>query len=226
MTNTPSSYRIVLIEDDEALTAMLAPSLRYAGMDVIVAADGPTGLQAVMTHLPDLILLDWMLPGMDGLELCRHIRQCTQAPIIMLTARDAITDRVTGLDAGVDDYLVKPFHLDELLARMRARLRGRTTPANVITFGDLTLDLDIREAQRGTRRISLTNTEFQVLCLFMRHPRQVLSKEVILEHVWGYDFDGNTNIVEQYVRALRHKLGDPQLIHTIRYAGYILREDA
>jgi DNA-binding response OmpR family regulator len=190
-----------------------------------VAANGPSGLAAVTAHSPDLVVLDWMLPGLDGPALCRRLRALSSAPIIMLTARDTVADRVTGLDAGADDYLVKPFHLEELLARIRARLRGRVASAGALSFADLSLDLDLREAQRAGRRITLTSTEFNLLQFLLRHPRQVLTKETILDAVWGYDFGGDTNIVEQYVRALRQKLGPPALIQTVRLAGYVLREE-
>jgi two-component system response regulator MprA len=219
------SPRILLVDDDEALTAMLAAGLRYGGLEVVVTADGPAGLEAAQAHRPDLILLDWMLPGIDGLSLCQRLRRLVDSPIIMLTARDTVADRVAGLDAGADDYLVKPFHLDELLARVRARLRGRPPADGALTFADLSLNLELREAERRGRRITLTSTEFKLAHFLLRHPRQVLTKELILEAVWGYDFGGDTNIVEQYVRALRQKLGPPPLIHTLRLAGYVLREE-
>jgi DNA-binding response OmpR family regulator len=225
MTTSQTSPCVLLVDDDAALTAMLAPGLRYAGMQVVVAADGPSGLAAAAEHQPDLILLDLMLPGLDGLALCRRLRLQSNAPIIMLTARDTVADRVAGLDAGADDYLIKPFHLEELLARLRARLRGRAISAGALSFADLSLDLDLREAQRGGRRITLTTTEFNLLQFLMRHPRQVLAKETILAAVWGYDFGGDANIVEQYIRALRRKLGLPPLIQTVRLAGYVLREE-
>jgi DNA-binding response OmpR family regulator len=216
---------ILLIDDDAALTTMLAAGLRHAGFRVAVAADGPSGLQMWQTEPPDLILLDWMLPDIDGITLCRQFRQQGATPIIMLTARDTVTDRVAGLDAGADDYLVKPFHLDELLARVRARLRGQGNQrTDLLVFSDLSLDLKLREAERHGRRISLTSTEFQLLQFLMRHPRQVLTKDALLEAVWGYDFGGDANIVEQYIRSLRQKIGQPSLIQTMRMMGYVLRE--
>lgn len=216
--------RILLVEDDPAMTALISAGLQYEGFIVTTARTGLEGLDAVAQSPPDLVILDWMLPVLDGLSLCRRLRQSSDAPIIMLTAKDAVEDRVAGLDAGADDYLVKPFHLDELLARIRARLRRKQPSASDLSFDDLTLDLDLREAARGAKRINLTATEFKLLHFFLRHPRQVLSKEMILEAVWGYDFSGEANIVEQYVRSLRQKLGAPQLIHTMRLAGYVLRE--
>jgi len=165
-----------------------------------------------------------MLPGMDGITLCRTIRAQSDVPIIIITARDAICDRVHGLETGADDYLVKPFHIDELVARVHARLRRRQPEATSLSFQDLCLDPETHEVFRGRRSIELTSTEFKLLNYLMRHPRQVLSKEQILEEVWGYDFLGDTNIVEQYVRSLRQKIGPPPLIQTVRGAGYVLRE--
>jgi two-component system response regulator MprA len=219
-----SGQHVLLIEDDPSMVALVALGLRYEGFRVTTAADGLAGLRAALDDRPDLVILDWMLPGFDGLEVCRRLRERSDAPIIMLTARDAVTDRVTGLEAGADDYLVKPFAFEELLARIRARLRGRQPPATSLAFSDLVLDLDLHEAIRRGRRISLTTTEFNLLQYFLRHSRQILSKEAILQAVWGYDFGGDSNIVEQYVRSLRHKLGEPQLIQTVRLAGYVLRE--
>jgi DNA-binding response OmpR family regulator len=167
-----------------------------------------------------------MLPGLDGLTVCRRLRQMSSAPIVMLTARDAIDDRVQALDAGTDDYIVKPVHLEELAARLRARLRhlNPSSEQNTLTFADLALDLDLRKAARGSSRITLTATEFSLLHYLLRHPRQVLTKDTLLEVVWGYD-SGNANLVEQYVRSLRRKLGEPPLIHTVRGMGYVLREE-
>jgi len=215
---------ILLIEDDPAIVSLVGLGLRYEGFRVTTAATGLDGLRAALADAPDLVVLDWMLPGLDGIEVCRRLRGQTELPIIMLTARDAVHDRVAGLEAGADDYLVKPFHFDELLARIRARLRRRLPPTNQLGFGDLTLDLDLHEAVRAGRRINLTATEFNLLRFLMRHPRRVLSKDALLIAVWGYDFGGDANIVEQYVRSLRQKLGQPQLLQTLRLAGYILRE--
>ncbi|NOK57282.1 MAG: response regulator transcription factor [Chloroflexi bacterium AL-W] len=215
---------ILLVEDDPATVQMLSLGMRYAGFKLVVATTGLEGLQATHDCNPDLILLDWMLPGMDGLALCRRLRKMGDTPIIMLTARDEIDDRVHGLDAGADDYLVKPFHFDELAARMRARLRHNLPSDHTLCFADLTLDMKLHEAIRTGKHIALTATEFNVLLLFLRHPRQVLTKELILETVWGYDFGGSANIVEQYVRSLRQKIGEPVLIQTVRGVGYVLRE--
>jgi two-component system, OmpR family, response regulator MprA len=176
-----------------------------------------------------MVILDWMLPGMDGLEVCRRLRAAGPMPILMLTAKDAVGDRVTGLDAGADDYLVKPFAFDELLARMRALLR-RAAPSSpeVLHFADLTLDTGTRQAFRADRPIELTAKEYELLELFMRHPRQVLTREVIFDRVWGYDFGGESNIIEVYVRYLRQKTeaaNEKRLVHTVRGVGYVLRED-
>jgi DNA-binding response OmpR family regulator len=210
------------------MVQMIQMGLRYAGFEVIVATTGSDGLDLAHDQQPDLVLLDWMLPGLDGLTVCRRLRQLSSAPIVMLTARDAVDDRVQGLDAGADDYIVKPVHLEELAARLRARLRHLAPPAadnNALTFADLTLDLHLREATRGSSRITLTATEFSLLHYLLRHPRQVLTKNTLLEAVWGYD-SGSANLVEQYVRSLRRKLGEPPLIHTLRGMGYVLREES
>jgi two-component system response regulator MprA len=183
--------------------------------------------QALQTP-PDLVVLDVMMPGLDGLEVCRRLRAGGDVPVLMLTARDEVIDRVQGLDAGADDYLAKPFALDELLARLRALLRRREAAAPaVLRFADLTLDTASRQAQRGGRLIELTTKEFELLGLFMRHPRRVLTRASIMEQIWGYDFDGESNVIEVYVGHLRQKLeaeGEPRLIDTIRHAGYVLRE--
>ncbi len=163
---------------------------------------------------------------MDGITLCRRIRAGSETPVIIITARDALSDRVAGLDSGADDYIVKPFYIEELLARVRARLRHKMPAANQLAFSDLTLDTETHEVLRGSRRVTLTATEYKVLLHLLRHPRQVLSKESLLEAVWGYDFGGDANIVEQYVHSLRQKVGPPALIQTLRGAGYILREEA
>ena len=223
------SARILIIEDDEAILTFLRRGLAYDGYQVDAAKDGQTGLLLARDTPPDLVVLDWMLPGLDGLEVCRRLRQGGPVPILMLTARDTVNDRVQGLDAGADDYMVKPFNLDELLARIRALLR-RTQPnrPKVYQFGDLTLDTGTRQAIRNERVIDLTAKEYELLELFMRHPRQVLTREMIYDDVWGYDFGGESNIIEVYVRYLRQKLeipGEPRLIHTVRGMGYVLREN-
>jgi two-component system response regulator MprA len=220
----PPHPRILLVEDDPAMVELIRVGLYYAGYEVLIATSGPEGLRMAQEAAPDLIVLDWMLPGLDGLSLCSRLRQASAAPILMLTARDALADRVRGLEAGADDYLVKPFHFEELLARIRARLRRREADTRSLVFADLRLDLDLHEAERNGRRITLTATELRLLSFLLRHPRQVLTKETILAAVWGYDFGGDANIVEQYVRALRQKLGPPPLIQTVRLVGYVLRE--
>jgi two-component system response regulator MprA len=221
--------RILIIEDDEAILKLLRRGLVYEGYQVDTALDGQTGLNMARDEHPDLIILDWMLPGMDGLEVCRRLRTAGSVPILMLTAKDTIQDRVQGLDAGADDYLVKPFELDELLARIRALLR-RTQPerAQVLSFGDLTLDTGTRQAIRNDRSVSLTAKEYDLLELFLRHPRQVLTREVIFDRVWGYDFGGESNVLDVYIRYLRQKLeieGETRLLHTVRGVGYVLREN-
>ena len=221
--------RILIIEDDQAILKLLQRGLAYEGYAVDVATDGRAGLNLARDRNPDLVVLDWMLPGMDGLEVCHRLRLGGSMPILMLTAKDTIQDRVQGLDAGADDYMVKPFNLDELLARVRALLR-RTQPERiqVLKFADLTLDTGSREATRGNKLIQLTAKEYELLELFMRHPKQVLTREVIFDRVWGYDFGGESNVLEVYIRYLRQKLEDnetqPRLIHTVRGVGYVLRE--
>ncbi len=220
--------KILLIEDDEGILRFLRRGLSYEGYQVETAVDGQEGLTKSREWHPDLVVLDWMLPGMDGLEVCRRLRATGPLPILMLTAKDMIQDRVQGLDAGADDYMVKPFELDELLARIRALLR-RTQPERipVLVFSDLTLDTSSRQALRGGREIQLTAKEYDLLELFMRHPRQVLTREMIFDRVWGYDFGGESNVLDVYIRYLRQKLvvgEEAQLIHTVRGVGYVLRE--
>ena len=223
------SARVLVIEDEERIRQFLQRGLAYEDYRVDVAAEGSTGLALARENPPDVVILDWMLPGMDGLEVCRRLRAAGPVPILMLTAKDAVGDRVLGLDAGADDYLVKPFAFDELLARLRALLR-RAAPSQpeVLRFADLSLDTGTRQAYRGERAIDLTAKEYELLELFMRHPRQVLTREVIFDRVWGYDFGGESNIIEVYVRYLRQKTEtarEPRLLHTVRGVGYVLRED-
>jgi two-component system response regulator MprA len=217
-----------LVVDDEAnIIDFIKLGLTYEGFEVKTARDGPNGLALAQEFNPDVIVLDVMLPGMDGMEVCQRVRAQSDAGIIMLTARDELQDRITGLDRGADDYVVKPFRFEELIARIRAVLRRRgTTRQQVLTVADLTLDQDTREVRRGEKLVELTPREYDLLKLFMFNPRQVLSKETILERVWGYDFEGDANIVEVYVRYLREKLDDipPKLIQTVRGVGYILRD--
>ena len=219
---------ILIIEDDEAILKILRRVLTYEGYQVDSAMDGESGLNLNRDNHPDLVVLDWMLPGMDGLEVCRRLREIGSTPILMLTAKEALEDRIHGLDAGADDYMVKPFELDELLARVRALLRRtQVERAPVLTFADLSLDTSTRQATRTNRVIMLTAKEYDLLELFMRHPRQVLTRELIFDRVWGYDFGGESNVLDVYIRYLRQKLesqGESRLIHTVRSVGYVLRE--
>ena len=221
--------RILVVDDDPKIRTVVRRGLAYEGYRVVEAASGEEGLDKAREHLPDLVIVDVMMPGIDGLEVTRRLRAGgDQIAILMLTARDEIKDRVEGLETGADDYLVKPFNFEELLARVHALLRRRTTPAGeILRFADLEFDVDAREARRGPRTIELTTTEYNLLLLFMRHPRKVLTRDLIMEHVWAYDFEGESNVLEVYVRYLRSKLesaGEPRLIHTIRGAGYVLKE--
>lgn len=221
--------KILLIEDDPAIVRVLKRSLTYEGYHVESALEGEEGFQKFQVFRPDLIILDWMLPGMDGLEVCDRIRALGDPlPILMLTARDTTQDRVQGLDSGVDDYLVKPFEIEELNARVRALLR-RSKPerAVVLSYNDLELDTNTRLASRGGRTINLTAKEYDLLELFLRHPRQVLTRDVIFDRVWGYDFGGESNVLDVYIRYLRQKIeieGETRLLHTVRGVGYVLRE--
>jgi two-component system response regulator MprA len=220
--------RILIIEDDEGIAKVLRRALAYEGYQVDSALDGESGLNLHRDNHPDLIILDWMLPGIDGLEVCRRMREIATTPILMLTAKETLEDRIHGLDAGADDYMVKPFELDELLARVRALLRRtQVERAPVLTFADLSLDTSTRQATRKNRMIMLTAKEYDLLELFMRHPRQVLTRELIFDRVWGYDFGGESNVLDVYIRYLRQKLesqGESRLIHTVRSVGYVMRE--
>jgi two-component system response regulator MprA len=221
--------RILIIEDDEAIVKVLRRGLAYDGYQVDAALDGESGLIVARDHNPDMVILDWMLPGMDGLEVAQRLRAAGNVPILILTAKDTLQDRVQGLDAGADDYMVKPFELDELLARVRALLRRtQQERAPILSFADLTLDTSTRQAVRKGRNISLTAKEYDLLELFMRHPRQVLTREMIFDRVWGYDFGGESNVLDVYIRYLRQKLeieGETRLLHTVRGVGYVLREN-
>lgn len=220
--------RILIVEDEPAIADFIRRGLLQEDFRVEVAYDGKEGLERAQQSPPDLIILDIMLPGIDGLEVCRRLREFSDVPIIMLTAKDAVPDRVRGLEAGADDYLVKPFAFDELVARIRALLRRhRAGAGQELRFADLRMNPATREVYRGERRIELTAREYALLELFMRHPRQVLTREMIYDRVWGYDFDGESNVIEVYIRYLRSKLeanGEPRLIHTVRGVGYALRE--
>ncbi len=221
---------ILIVEDENEIAGYLRRGLAFEGYSVEIAGDGHTALSAARERPPDLVVLDVMLPGLNGMEVARRIRSVSDIPIIMLTARDAIPDRVAGLEAGADDYLVKPFAFEELLARIRVQLRrrARDTEPTVLRYGILTMDTAAHATVVGERRVELTAKEYDLLELFMRHPQQVLTREVIYDRVWGYDFGGESNIIEVYVRYLRQKLeqqGEPRLIHTVRGVGYILRAD-
>lgn len=221
---------ILVADDDQKLLKMVRRTLVYEGFTVITASTGREALAKIEIQPPDLVVLDWMMPELDGLELLKRLRvERTDIPVLMLTARDAIEDRVAGLDEGADDYLVKPFAPSELLARLRALLRRAkfTLTDTTLTYADLSLDPTTRETRRGSRQFDLTPKEFELLHLFMRYPRQVLVRDRILEEIWSYDFGGEDNVLEVYVGYLRKKIeasGEPRLIHTVRGVGYVLRE--
>jgi DNA-binding response OmpR family regulator len=228
MSNMPPS-RILVVEDEEKLARFVELELTYEGYQVTVAHDGLTGLTQARDLNPDLIILDWMMPGLTGLELCRRLRATgNKVPVILLTAKDDVSDRVAGLDAGADDYVVKPFSIEELLARVRAHLRRTNEEeTDVLRFEDLMLNRNTREVTRGDRPIELTAKEFDLLEYLMANPRQVLTRDRILEKVWGYDFMGDSNIIEVYVRYLRLKLeaeDEKRLIQTVRGVGYVLKD--
>jgi len=222
---------ILVVDDDRKLLDMLRRTLAYAGYKVQTAADGREALDQVQDCRPDVIVLDWMIPRLHGVEVARRLRESgDQVPILMLTAKDTIEDRVEGLDSGADDYLVKPFAPAELLARLRVILRrmNGSSPDQMLIYVDLSLDPVTRETRRGARMFDLTPKEFDLLQLFLRHPRQVLSRERILEEIWGYDFGGEENVLEVYIGYLRRKIesgGEPRLIHNVRGVGYVLREE-
>ncbi len=220
--------RILVIEDSEQIIKVLQRTLVYEGYKLDLASDGETGLAMARSLKPDLVILDIMLPGIDGIEVCHRLRMIENTPILMLTALDTTQDKVKGFDSGADDYLVKPFEIEELLARIRALLRRtQARKTDVLTFADLSLDTETRLAKRGRRVIELTAKEYELLELFMRHPRQVLTRELIFDRVWGYDFSGESNVLDVYIRYLRSKVeqpGEKKLIHTARGVGYVMRE--
>ncbi len=223
------SARLLVIDDDPKIRSVVRRGLVYEGYRVVDAATGEEGLEKARDQTPDLVVLDVMLPGIDGLEVCRRLRAAgDEIAILMLTARDEVKDRVEGLETGADDYLVKPFSFEELLARVHALLRRRPAQSGErLRFADLELDVDAREASRGGRSIQLTTTEYNLLLLLMRHPRKVLTREVIMDRVWSYDFGGESNVLEVYIRYLRNKLeadSGSRLIHTVRGTGYVLKE--
>ncbi|MEZ5096563.1 MAG: response regulator transcription factor [Nocardioides sp.] len=240
MTSAPTSApgalprpKVLVVDDDKAVRESLRRSLEFNGYDVAVASDGAEALAETGTQHPDVIIMDVMMPRLDGIEATKALRAAgNDVPVLVLTARDAVGERVEGLDAGADDYLTKPFALAELLARLRALLR-RAVPLDdgeldeVLSFADLTMDLATREVRRGDRHIELTRTEFTLLEMFLRRPRRVLERAFILDEVWGYDFPTTANSLEVYVGYLRRKTeaeGEPRLIHTVRGIGYVLKE--
>jgi two-component system response regulator MprA len=225
------NHRILIVDDDPNMLSMLRRTLGFEGYQVTLAGDAEMALRSADADLPDLVLVDVMLPGMDGLELCRRLRARLpeELPVLILTARDSVPDRVAGLDAGADDYLIKPFSVDELLARVRALLRrSGLKHSETLEFGNLRLIPSTREVFLAARAVDLTAREFDLLELFMRHPRQVLTREVIFLHVWGYELLGSSsNTIDAHIKAIRDKLeaqNEPRLLHTIRGVGYSLRE--
>ncbi len=221
---------ILIVDDDSRVTSALRRTLAYEGYQVSVAANGEAALATARTKSPDLVILDLMLPGIDGIEVCRRLRNAGDSiAVLMLTARDAVADRVAGLETGADDYLVKPFALEELLARVKALLRRRNPPdvvREILHFEDLELDTATRQATRGNRLIDLSTTEYELLAMFLRNPRIVLTRSVLMDRIWGTDFEGGPNVLEVYIGHLRSKLeqhGEKRLIQTVRGAGYVLR---
>jgi DNA-binding response OmpR family regulator len=221
--------RLLIIDDDPGLTGVLRRSLAYEGYAVETAASGEEGLTRARERYPDLVILDVMMPGLDGLEVLRRLREADgRLPVLLLTARDAPADHVQGLEGGADDYVAKPFAFEVLLARVRALLRRQEAERPpVLRFADLAVDTGARRAQRGLREIDLTGTEYELLRQFLEHPRRVLPRDLLMDRVWGYDFGGNANVLEVFVKQLRQKLeagAEPRLIHTVRGIGYVLRE--
>ena len=231
------AQRILIVEDEEKIARFIELELKFEGYDVDKALDGRTGLAMALENQYDLIALDLMLPGLNGMEVLRRIRQVSQVPVILLTARDSIMDKVAGLDAGADDYITKPFAIEELLARIRAVHRNRSRNAGeepvrkeaaIMAAGPVTLNESSREVLVSERAVELTKREFDLLCFLMRNKGLVLSRDTLLEKIWGYDYAGETNVVDVYVRYLRQKLEEPfgiKIIHTIRGVGYVVREE-
>ncbi|WP_434752064.1 response regulator transcription factor [Paenibacillus amylolyticus] len=225
---------ILIVDDDEKIVSMLRRGLAFEGYEVQTASNGAEGLSKLMDKEPDIVVLDVMMPQVDGFEVCRRLREAgSKVPVLMLTAKDEVQSRVTGLDTGADDYLVKPFALEELLARVRALLRRKADISNVtdnrLMYEDIILDNDSREVLRDGKRLELTAKEFELLNLFMQNPRRVLSRDLIMDKIWGYDYSGESNVLEVYIAMLRQKTeehGGKRLIQTIRGAGYILRGDS
>ena len=218
--------RILVVEDEADIAHFLKRGLVYKGFEVDVALDGEQALTMARDQAPDLVVLDLMLPGIDGIEVCRRLRAASEVPIIVLTARDAVSDKVKGLDAGADDYLTKPFAFDELLARVRAALRRHSPPQEVITVGDLTIRVAAREVTRGERQVELTRREYELLELLARNAGRVVNRGVIFEKVWGFDFETESDTIKVYIRYLRQKLNaadEPDLIRSVRGVGYMLK---
>jgi len=219
---------ILVVDDDPEIVSFLKRGLIYEGYSIDTASDGAEALKKAREREPDLVILDIMMPEVDGIEVSKRLRQASDIPILMLTAKGTTEDKIAGLDSGADDYLVKPFSFDELLARIRAQLRRRNPKeGEELRFSDLSLNTATREVIRRNEIIALTAQEFDLLELFIRHPRQVLKRYIIYERVWGYDFEGESNVIEVYVRYLRSKLeasGGPRLIHTVRSVGYVLKD--
>jgi len=222
-----NKFKILLVEDEKEIASFIETELICEGYQVSVANDGMQGLLLARKIEPDLIILDRMLPGLDGTELCQRIRETAEIPIIMLTAMGETEDKVSGLDAGANDYLVKPFSLRELLARIRVQLRQKkTVEKNILAFSDLSMDLDTREVRRAEKLISLTFKEFELLKMFLENPRKVMTKDLIFERVWGWDYDGEDNVLEVLIHGLREKIEQkdrPRLIQTIRGVGYTIK---
>jgi len=220
---------MLVVDDDPRITELLRRILAYEGYSIAIAASGDEALKRTLERPPDLIVLDIMLPGINGLEVARRLRAAgDNVPILMLTARDSVADRVEGFETGADDYLIKPFAPEELLVRVKALLRRNQEERHeVLRYADVELDTGTRVAYRGTREIDLSPTEYELLALFLRRPRQVLTREIILDRVWGMDFEGSSNVMEVYVGYLRAKLeaeGEPRLIQTVRGVGYVFKE--
>lgn len=221
--------RILIIDDDAKIAAMMRRGLSFEGFEVSVAASGKKGLTHIAQNEPDLVILDVNMPQMDGHEVCCKIRKGSRIPVLMVTGRDSVADKVTGLEIGADDYLVKPFAFEELVARVRALLRRivKEEGGEQLQFADLSLDINTREIKRGNRSIELSATEYNLLFYLMSNPQKVLTRELLMEKVWGYDFQGESNVLEVYVGYLRHKLeadGEKRLIQTVRGTGYVLKE--
>jgi two-component system response regulator MprA len=226
----PDSRLILITEDDPDTALLLERALGRAGHRTVLATSGEAALRLARQHSPDLVLLDWDLPGIDGIDVCKTLRSQSAAPIMMVTGHSAVADRVRGLEGGADDYLVKPFEMSELLARVQVQLRRLAPPGPAaLAFADLTLWPEARRVTRGERELTLTKTEFALLETLMRHPRQVLRREQLLETVWGYDFDGEDNVLDVYIRYVRQKLeagGEARLIQTVRGVGFALRAES